>query len=357
MLTGIHFYNQTVKKAVSVFGTLFNNIKIVKPGKAEIRVPIAYGPAQKFLTRLQDAGADTDRIALKLPRMSFEINSMEYDAERALNKMNKVTSSRGETSNKTVFQGAPYNIGFTLTLIGKDQDSVLQILEQILPTFRPEYTISIKDMITTGKSMDVPVILNSVTLEDDYEGDYTSRRVITYALDFTMKVNFVGSVVNSVIIKTAEAYLHNSPATVDIVNSNSPLSGIKVISETRPPTTGWSGARVGGSTTFTYSTHTPSSLSPRRITVSGLTSQNTYYGGVYKQVDTLVNGKKTFTKETSTFADNNLDLNNRFQWNGSNWILFDTLGETVIATATSAESPNAFTATTTFGFTNLSPSR
>ena len=95
MLTGIHFYNQTVKKAVSVFGTLFNNIKIVKPGKAEIRVPIAYGPAQKFLTRLQDAGADTDRIALKLPRMSFEINSMEYDAERALNKMNKVTSSTG----------------------------------------------------------------------------------------------------------------------------------------------------------------------------------------------------------------------------------------------------------------------
>ena len=357
MLTGIHFYNQTVKKAVSVFGTLFNNIKIVKPGKAEIRVPIAYGPAQKFLTRLQDAGADTDRIALKLPRMSFEINSMEYDAERALNKMNKVTSSRGETSNKTVFQGAPYNIGFTLTLIGKDQDSVLQILEQILPTFRPEYTISIKDMITTGKSMDVPVILNSVTLEDDYEGDYTSRRVITYALDFTMKVNFVGSVVDSVIIKTAETYLHNSPATIDIANSNSPISGIKVISETRPPTTNWSGARVGGSTTFTYSTHTPSSLSPRRITVSGLTSQNTYYGGVYKQVDTLVNGKKTFTKEASTFADNNLDLNNRFQWNGSNWILFDTLGGTVIATATSAESPNAFTATTTFGFTNLSPSR
>jgi hypothetical protein len=141
--------------------------------------------------------------------------------------MNKVTSSTGATANKTVFQGAPYNIGFTLTIIGKDQDSVLQILEQILPTFRPEYTISIKDMITTGKSMDVPVILNSVTLEDDYEGDYTSRRVITYALDFTMKVNFVGKVVDSAIIKTAQAFIHNSPSTVDIVKSNSPLSGVQ----------------------------------------------------------------------------------------------------------------------------------
>ena len=231
MLSGVHFYNQTVKKSVSVFGTLFNNIKIVKPGKAEIRVPIAYGPAQKFISRLEDAGADTDRIALKLPRMSCEITAIEYDPERALNRINKVTSTAPNFGRKasTVFQGSPYNISFQLTIIGKDQDSCLQILEQILPTFRPEYTISIKDMIAKNKSMDVPVILNSVSIDDNYEGDYESRRVLTYTLDFTMKVNFTGRVVESAIIKTVDSYIHTSPkAPALIVQDNSPLSGVRI---------------------------------------------------------------------------------------------------------------------------------
>tara|TARA_A100001011_G_scaffold397770_1_gene499869 strand:+ start:1539 stop:2312 length:774 start_codon:yes stop_codon:yes gene_type:complete len=231
MLTGIHFYNQTIKKAVSVFGTLFNNIKIVKPGKAETRVPIAYGPAQKFLARLEQSGADTDRIAIKLPRMSFEITSITYDAERALNKMNQVTSVGVDSLRniKTVYQGVPYTIGFSLNVIGKDQDSCLQIIEQILPTFKPEYTVSIKDMETVNKSLDVPVILTGISFEDQYDGDYESRRTLIYTLEFEMKVKFTGAVVKSPIIKTAEAFLHDSPASTLIVNSNSPLSGVRVL--------------------------------------------------------------------------------------------------------------------------------
>ena len=231
MLSGTPFYNQTVKKAVSVFGTLFNNIKIVKPGKAEVRVPIAYGPAQKFLARLEQAGSDTDRIAIKLPRMSFEINAITYDAERALNKMNKVTAVGADAQRniKTVFQGVPYTIGFTLNIIGKEQDSCLQIMEQILPTFKPEYTVSIKDMETVNKSLDVPVILTGVSFEDAYDGDYETRRTLIYTLEFEMKVKFTGPVVKSPIIKTAETFFHTSPSSALIVNSNSPLSGVRVL--------------------------------------------------------------------------------------------------------------------------------
>tara|TARA_E500000318_G_C3545240_1_gene206368 strand:+ start:752 stop:1522 length:771 start_codon:yes stop_codon:yes gene_type:complete len=230
MLSGVHFYNQTLKKAVSVFGTLFNNIKVTKPGKAEIRVPISYGPMQKFLARIEDAGSDTDRIAIKLPRISFEITSIDYDAERALGKLNKVVTeipTQTGGKNKTMFTGVPYQIGFQLNIIGKDQDSCLQILEQILPTFKPEYTISIRDMEAPGKSMDVPVVLNSVSFSDDYEADFTTRRTLVYTLEFTMKVKFYGTVVQSPIIKTVQAFLHDSPNSDAIVQETSSLSGIE----------------------------------------------------------------------------------------------------------------------------------
>jgi|TARA_A100001015_G_scaffold150717_1_gene167121 hypothetical protein len=225
MLSGIPFYNQTTKKAVAVFGTIFNNIYTTKPGKAKERVPIAYGPAQKFITRLNDAGSDTDRISLKVPRMSFEITSISLDAERSLNKMNKHVYSEG---GKSVFQGVPYTIGFTLTIIGKDQDSCLQIVEQILPTFRPDYTLTIKDMERPGMSADVPVILTSVAPDDSYEGDYTTSRVLTYTLEFEMKIKYFGQVSTSTIIRTVETYMHTSPNNSSVATNYSPLDGVRI---------------------------------------------------------------------------------------------------------------------------------
>lgn len=190
MFSSTPFYNQTTKKAVAVFGTVFNNISITKPNRGQEKVPIAYGPAQKFITRLNDAGSDTDRIQLKVPRMAFEISSFELDSERQLNKMNKHVYSSG---SRTVFQGVPYNIGFTLTIIAKDQDSALQIVEQILPTFRPEYTVAIKDMERPGLASDVPIVLNSVSQEDSYEGTYEDSRILTYTLEFNMKIRYFAS--------------------------------------------------------------------------------------------------------------------------------------------------------------------
>jgi hypothetical protein len=219
MFSSTPFYNQTTKKAVAVFGTVFNGISITKPNKGPERVPIAYGPAQKFITRLNDAGSDTDRIQLKVPRMAFEISSFELDSERQLNKMNKHVYQTGEGSlnhSKAVFQGVPYNIGFTLSVIAKDQDSALQIVEQILPTFRPEYTVTIKDMERPGLASDVPIILNSVTQEDSYEGTYEDSRILTYTLEFNMKIRYyAGQNDASGIIRTIDTnfYSDTSPRT------------------------------------------------------------------------------------------------------------------------------------------------
>ena len=228
MFSNTPFYNQTTKKAVAVFGTLFNDIKITKPNRGTERVPIAYGPAQKFIARLTDGGGDTDRIALKVPRLSFEITSFSLDTTRQLNKNNKLMYSAGGNS---IFQGMPYDIGFSLSILSKDQDSALQILEQILPTFRPEYTIAIKDMERPGMSSDVPLILNSVAPEDTYEGQFEDRRIITYTLEFTMKIKYFGEVSSTTgIIKTVETFFHTSPAGKAVATNDSPLSGFRISS-------------------------------------------------------------------------------------------------------------------------------
>jgi len=212
MLDGKHFYNQTLKKTVAVFGTIFNNIKIVRQGTGETRVPIAYGPRKKFLARIQsDSDAASDKgIAIKLPRMSFEITSFDIDTTSKLNKMNKrCLAIPGENGKANVMnQSIPYSIGMQLNIYAKNQDDALQVFEQILPTFPPEYTIAVKDMEGPGTITDVPIILNSTSFSDDYEGDFQTRRSIIYTLDFTMKVKFAGSVSEGKIIRVADTHFY-----------------------------------------------------------------------------------------------------------------------------------------------------
>jgi len=226
MFNGKHFYNQTLKKTVAVFGTLFNNIKTVRQGTGETRVPIAYGPRQKFLARIQsDTAAATDKsIAIKLPRMSFEISDISFDAESKLNKFNKRPLPVGGETTKitTVNQGVPYNVGMQLNIYAKTQDDALQIFEQILPTFAPEYTVAIKDMEGSGTVTDVPVVLTGTSIQDDYEGDFQTRRTIIYTLDFTMKVKFVGGVSQGKIIRTIDTFFYNDIENLSAqVNSSS----------------------------------------------------------------------------------------------------------------------------------------
>ena len=216
MLTGQHFYNQTLKKSVSVFGTIFNNIRVVKHGGVEERVPIAYGPRQKFLARIEQSSKQDETLAIKVPRMSFEITDLAYDTTTSLNKMNKLSfPTEGTTLSRDIMnQSVPYTLSIDLSILSKTQDEALQILEQILPTFTPEYTVAINDMNGPGCSADVPIILNSISLQDDYEGDFETRRTIIYTLSFTMKVRFTGMVLPKAIIRSATVDLYDSE-TVD----------------------------------------------------------------------------------------------------------------------------------------------
>ena len=191
-MLGNHFYHSTIKRAVSVFGTLFNNITIKRSDGKIIPVPLAYGPRSRWIARLQSTLDPTAKaIAITLPRMGFELTSIEYDGTRKLTKKTRFRAADSTNPQKMNYQysPAPYNFGFQLSMLVKNTDDGLQIIEQILPYFQPEYTLSIKpvDEFTSFKQ-DVSIILHSVSFDDQYEGDYTSRRVLIYTLDFTMNL-------------------------------------------------------------------------------------------------------------------------------------------------------------------------
>ncbi len=209
---GTYFYNETMKRAVSIFGTLFNNITIKKVKSdgtvlTEQKVPISYGPKQKFLQRLaEDANlGDGMRTAISMPRLAFELTGFEYDASRQQNKLIRSSKSQLETADTGKrgfqYQPAPYNLTFSLSILAKNMNDALQIVEQILPYFQPEYTVTMKMIDSMVDYRDVPIILGSVTMEDQYEGSFEERRVIEYTLEFTMKLYFFGPVYTGEVIK------------------------------------------------------------------------------------------------------------------------------------------------------------
>lgn len=200
---GQHFYNQRVRKSVAVFGSLFNNLYVVRKGGAsssfsQMKVPLSYGPKRKFLERIADMdnGEQAERqVAIKLPRMSFELISLAYDSNRQLPKMNSYKRSiAGEATKMSKYYiGVPYLLSFQLNIYGKSHDDCLQVVEQIIPYFNPQYTVSVKPYDNVEDiAEDVPIALQSVSFSDDYEGALETRRTIIYTLDFEMKVNFYG---------------------------------------------------------------------------------------------------------------------------------------------------------------------
>ena len=221
MLNGSHYYNGTIKKIVSVFGTLFNNIYVGKSVAGKLmnihRVPLAYGPKEHFLMRIRTNESPeypTD-IAIKLPRMSFEMTSIAYDSASKLNKFNyRKFPIEGDANHVSkVYQSVPYIIGMQLSIMARSQDDALQIFEQIVPTFTPEYTITVKGLEGPGTLTDVPIILNSTNFDDNYDGDFAStRRVLIYTLDFNIKVRFIGDTIGAVrpVIKVVDAYIHDN---------------------------------------------------------------------------------------------------------------------------------------------------
>ena len=199
-MMGQYFYWQQIRRAVTVFGSLFNNISVVKRDDSDnvlqtIKVPLSYGPKQKFISRIrQEFDLNDPKVAIRLPRMSFEITSLEYDESSALQKrLNRNIPGEDPDQSPNVFLPVTYNLSFQLNIIGKHTDDCLQILEQILPFFKPEYTVTVKEVDNNIRT-NMPFALSSVSMDDDYEGEFTNRRSLIYTLVFNTKVNFYGPI-------------------------------------------------------------------------------------------------------------------------------------------------------------------
>ena len=245
---GEHFYHETIKRAVSVFGTLFNNISVKRTDGTALKVPLAYGPRQKWITRLQQVDTTTTRTAISLPRMGFELTSIEYDSTRKLTKRTQLKKSLASNPNNMQYQysPAPYNLGFSLSVLVKNTDDGLQIIEQIMPYFTPDYTVTINTIPDMGDKRDVPITLTSVTQTDEYEGDFTTRQVLRYDLEFIMKNYIYGPVRDSDIIRTVKARTYIEKGSGEISSTDTAGKVVEQIVMPNPSDAD------PDSTTFTY---------------------------------------------------------------------------------------------------------
>lgn len=194
------FYSEHIKKTVIGFGALFSKVKVIRrnPNDATatpqvVAVPIAFGPKEKIITRLEQDPSLTGHTYITLPRMAFEVTGYSYDVSRMTGRNNKIQCFN-ENGVSSVYSPVPYNVDFSLYVLTKGTEDGLAIIEQILPLFTPEYTLTINALPSMNIQQDVPFILNSVSVQDDYEGDFSTRRLVTHTLNFTAKLSLYGPV-------------------------------------------------------------------------------------------------------------------------------------------------------------------
>ena len=209
-MLGQQFYHETIRKVIVAFGTMFNDISLVRKDNSgtaiqHMKVPLAYGPREKFLVRLREDADLTKQVAITLPRIGFEIKNLSYDPIRKLSRVQKFKKVKGTNTKQldTQYMPVPYNLDLELYVMAKQSDDALQVVEQILPFFQPDYTLTINDDPDLGIKRDVPIILNSISYEDSYDGDFVTRRALIYTLTFTTKFYLYGPVTSSKVIKTA----------------------------------------------------------------------------------------------------------------------------------------------------------
>ena len=216
---GTYFYNESMRRMTVAFGQLFNKIQIKRKDSSgstiqSIAVPLAYAPKEKFLTRLdQQPDLDQREFAVTLPRMSFEISGISYDGSRKLTRIQKYKTVKTDKEGKVMnynYTPVPYNISYTLNIFTATAESGLQIVEQILPFFQPDYTITVVAVPELDIKRDVPIILNDVNYEDSYSGDYTSRRAVIYTLNFTAKTYLFGPAQTQKVIKEVQSDLYTN---------------------------------------------------------------------------------------------------------------------------------------------------
>ena len=203
-MLGQYFYHEILRKTVIGFGTLFNGIEIRHDADdgasvSRMKVPLAYGPMQKFLAKIEQQPTLKGRPAISLPRMSFEMTTLNYDASRKASITQTFRSYNTGTLNnvKKVFMPVPYNVGFMLSIATKLNDDMLQIMEQILPYFQPGLSITLNLVSSINEKRDIPIILESINMSDDYEGSFDNRRAMITTLQFTAKIYLFGAVADN----------------------------------------------------------------------------------------------------------------------------------------------------------------
>ena len=212
-----YFYHEILRRTIVSFGSLFNDISIQHKNNSDavvstMKVPLAYGPTQKFLARLEQAPNLNQPVQMSLPRMSFEFTGLNYDTSRKVTSTQTFLSavSADKTQPRKSYMPVPYNMSFELSIMTKLNDDMLQIIEQIIPYFQPAYTMSVDLIETIGEKRDIPVVLEGISMQDDYEGDYSTRRALIYTLRFTAKTYLFGpisDVSKDIIQKVSVGYI------------------------------------------------------------------------------------------------------------------------------------------------------
>lgn len=215
MLTNDIFYHGITRKIIVAFGSLFSDVKIKRQDKEKtveqtVAVPIAYAPKEKWLVKIEQDPTLENYTYITLPRLSFEIVGISYDAQRKTNRQGYITCSDGGDTLKKTYAPVPYNIEINLYALTKTSEDGLQIIEQILPFFAPELTMSINAIPESNIVTDIPVVLNSVDINDEYDGDFQTRRFVTYTMSFTLKAWMFGPVNESSIVKKVFVNTSNS---------------------------------------------------------------------------------------------------------------------------------------------------
>ena len=194
-MLGNYTYNKVIRKCVIGFGTLFNNIEVRKETGGttfqKMKVPLAYGPKQKFLARLEGQPELNKKVAITLPRISFELSGLSYDSSRKLSPITVDKVKEGK-SVRQIYTPVPYNLDFNLSILSKTNDEALEIVEQIVHIFQPSYNVTIKIIDDVNEMRDIAIVLNSLNYSDEYEGNFDQRKLTTIDATFTVKAYIFG---------------------------------------------------------------------------------------------------------------------------------------------------------------------
>lgn len=248
------FYHNSIRNVVVAFGSLFNDIYVTRKNadgttKEKIKVPISYGPQEKFIRRIEGPSSITNdtKVGFTLPRLAFELTSMDYDSPRKKNTMNRYHVNSGVTAGSPIsydYAEVPYNFSFTLSAFVRHMDDGLQIVEQILPYFTPEFNVTV-NLTSLHQKVDIPIILQSTAINEDYEGDFDTRRNITFEFQFIAKSFIYGPVKTSKIIREVDTIFWDADNFLSSSDGGGPTGATGALVRLETTITGPSGASSG----------------------------------------------------------------------------------------------------------------